>query len=254
MPMLIGYLVALALLLGGGYLGLEWLASPDQVTTHQHAGATRTAGNLPKKNESKPESKSESKPESQSERSDSDATSPTAVAGEADGASKAGIPAPAALPAEVQAAEPAKPADAGPAAMTPPTTRPELSNNDRADAGRNDAGRNDHVATGGTSQPNSEPERRPGKPAEAAREASRDAEPNDDAQARAIARTPKPRESRSEGEDKPARPDRRNPRSSHAGLVMMRLRTIEFPDGHREQQLLPIGRSPRVAVEAEDPW
>jgi hypothetical protein len=35
-------------------------------------------------------------------------------------------------------------------------------------------------------------------------------------------------------------------------LVRMTLRTIEFPDGHRERRLLPIKHAPRVTLETED--
>jgi hypothetical protein len=35
MFVLLGYLVALTVLLGSGYFGLEWLASPDDVSTHR---------------------------------------------------------------------------------------------------------------------------------------------------------------------------------------------------------------------------
>ncbi len=42
MPALLGYLIALAILLGGGYAGLEWLGSPDS-TSAQHAKVTTPA-------------------------------------------------------------------------------------------------------------------------------------------------------------------------------------------------------------------
>jgi hypothetical protein len=37
-------------------------------------------------------------------------------------------------------------------------------------------------------------------------------------------------------------------------LVRMTLRTIEYPDGHREQHLLPIKHAQRVTLETEDQW
>lgn len=37
-------------------------------------------------------------------------------------------------------------------------------------------------------------------------------------------------------------------------LVRMTLRTIEFPDGHRERRLLPIKRAQRFTPETEDQW
>jgi hypothetical protein len=306
MPALFGYLVALALLLGGGYAGLQWLASPDDVSIHQRMGEKPTAKNVPRKPEF-------------------NTGGGTAVPGEADGGSKIGTtasatpdieaphqsdheanetetiskpgdPAPrvnndnaptgdcmpigvtargadvfpiqcqalierrrgsvpssppphtAAASGEVQAAELAKPSD-GRAAMTKPA-QPDPSNKDNANAGRKD----DVATTSGTSILNSKPELRPGKPAEASREGSRDAEHKDDAQVKAVASTSKPGEPRSEPGVKRGRPDKRNVRSSHSRLVMMYLRTIEFPDGHREQQLLPIRRSRRMAVEVEDQW
>jgi hypothetical protein len=310
MPALFGYLVALALLLGGGYAGLQWLASPDDVSIHQRMGEKPTAKNVPRKPEF-------------------NTGGGTAVPGEADGGSKIGTtasatpdieaphqsdheanetetiskpgdptlrvnndnapaggcmpigvtargadvfpiqcqalierqrgpvpssppPHPAAAPGAAQAVELAKPADNSAAMIK--LAQPDPSNKDSANAGRKD----DVATTSGTKNLNSDPELRPGKPAEASREASRDAEHKNDAQAKSIARTPKPAEPRSEPGVKPGkqdkRQDKRNVRSSHSRLVMMYLRTIEFPDGHREQQLLPIRRSRRMAVEVEDQW
>jgi hypothetical protein len=40
--------------------------------------------------------------------------------------------------------------------------------------------------------------------------------------------------------------------SAHSRPVMMILRTIEFPDGHREQRLLPMSRS--TAFRTEEEW
>jgi hypothetical protein len=39
-----------------------------------------------------------------------------------------------------------------------------------------------------------------------------------------------------------------------SGLVRMTLRTIEYPDGHRERLLLPIKHAQRVTLETEDQW
>jgi hypothetical protein len=233
MPSLFGYLVALALLLGGGYAGLRWLASPDEVSTRQRASEKPTDRNVPKK----------------SEQSEFNGARATAVPGEADGGSKIGATA-SATP-DMEAPHPSDHEANETETISKPGDPTPSADNDSAGAGRND-----HVATtSGTSNLNSESELQQGKPAEAAREGSRDAEQKDDAQqVKAIARTPKPGEPRSEPGIKPRRPDKRKVRSSHSGLVMMYLRTIEFPDGHREQQLLPIRRSRRMAVEAEDQW
>ena len=42
--------------------------------------------------------------------------------------------------------------------------------------------------------------------------------------------------------------------ASRSKPVMMILRTIEFPDGHREQRLLPINRTPKTASQSEESW
>jgi hypothetical protein len=47
---------------------------------------------------------------------------------------------------------------------------------------------------------------------------------------------------------------KRSIRSSHSKPVMMILRTVEFPDGRREERLVPMNRSRRTAVRAEDEW
>jgi hypothetical protein len=316
MPALFGYLVALALLLGGGYAGLQWIASPDDVSTHQRIGEKPTARNVPRKSE-KSEFKggvatavpgeadggsrigttasaaadSEARHKSDHEANETetvskpgDPTSSVNSENAADGCMPIGVtargadvfpiqcqalierrrgsvpssapPPTAAASGEVQAAELAKPSD-GSAAMAKPA-QPAPSKNDIANTER----KHDVASASATKNLNSEPELRQAKPAEASREGSRDAEHKDDAQAKDqakdIARTAKPGEPRSEPGVKPGRQDKRqakrNVRSSRSGLVMMYLRTIEFPDGHREQQLLPIRRSPRMAVEAEDQW
>jgi len=43
-------------------------------------------------------------------------------------------------------------------------------------------------------------------------------------------------------------------RASRSKPVMMILRTIEFPDGHREQRLLPMNPSRKIASQSEDSW
>jgi hypothetical protein len=254
MPVLFGYLVALMLLLGGGYAGLQWLASPDAIITHQRIGEKPIARNLPKKTELKTELKSES-----------NAGGATAVPGEADAGSRneTTVGAATAMEAPHQAdhqgnatAANAKPGDPAP------------SDNNSANAGRKD----EVATTSGISNQNPVPELRPGKPAAASAEVGQDAEHKDvakhtdaaehkhDAQHKDaaelgdIARTPRQSEARSEPAVKPRKQDRRYARSSRSRLVMMYLRTIEFPDGHQEQQLLPIRRSRVIPIEAEDQW
>jgi hypothetical protein len=327
MPVLFGYLVALMLLLGGGYAGLQWLASPDAISTHQHIGEKPIAGNLPKKTELKSAGGATLVPGEVDGGSKIEATTGAATAVEAphqsdhagnqtaanakpsdpapgvnnDSSSEGGCmpfgvtargavvfpiqcqasierqhgaapssppPPPAAASGDNQAVELVKPGDNSTANTKP--TRLEPSNNDSANAGRKDV-----ATTGGTSNQNSLPESRPAKPAvsgEGGLDAAhkdvakhenaaehkdavrhRDAaEHKDDAQPRDIASTQKQSESRSEPGVNPRKQDKRNARSPRPRLVMMYLRTIEFPDGHREQQLLPIRRSRGIAVEAED--
>jgi hypothetical protein len=263
MPVLFGYLVALMLLLGGGYAGLQWLGSPDAISTHQRMGEKPIARNLPKKTELK---------------SESSAGDATAVPGEADGGSRNETTVGAATAMEAphqpdhqgnETAANAKPADPAPAG------------NDSANAGRKD----DVATTSGTSNQNAVPEPRPAKSAAASAEVGQDAEHKDvaehkdaakhkdvakhqdaaehkhDAQhkdaaePRDIASTQKQSEPRPEPGVEPRKQDRRYARSSRPRqLVMMYLRTIEFPDGHREQQLLPIRRSRVMPIEAEDQW
>jgi hypothetical protein len=309
MPALFGYLVALTLLLGSGYAGLQWLASPDGASTHQRLGEKPTARNVPRKSEKSEKSEfnagratavpGEADGESQTattasaapameapQKSDPEATETATISTPADPTSGANndhaaaggcmpigvtargadvfpiqcqalierrrgsVPSSAPPPtapasAKVQAVELAKPMDSR-AAMTGPA-QPDPSSNDGAHAGR----KVDVATASGTKNLNSEPEPRPGKPAE--REGGQDAAHKDDAQAKDIAGTPKP-----EPGVKPAKQDKRhvkrNARSSRSRFVMMYMRTIEFPDGHREQQLVPIKRARRMEVEADDPW
>jgi hypothetical protein len=52
MPALVGYLIALAVLLGSGYAGLEWLGSTDNPATYQHP--TETAKHAERKRSAPP--------------------------------------------------------------------------------------------------------------------------------------------------------------------------------------------------------
>jgi hypothetical protein len=47
---------------------------------------------------------------------------------------------------------------------------------------------------------------------------------------------------------------KRNMQSSRSKPVMMILRTVEFPDGRREERLLPMNRSRRTSLRTEDQW
>ena len=47
---------------------------------------------------------------------------------------------------------------------------------------------------------------------------------------------------------------KRNMHSSGSKPVMMILRTVEFPDGRREERLLPMNRSRRTSLRTEDQW
>jgi len=249
MPALFGYLVALVLLLGGGYAGLHWLASPDDVSIHRRIGEKQTARNVPKKTE-------------QSEQSEFNGGRTAAVPGEADAASGIGTTASA------------------PAAMAAPQQSDHEASETEAVAKSGDPAsgvNNDNAAAGGCMpigvtargadvfpiqcQALIERQRGSGPSAVPPQTTAAPAAVQSD-----IAETPRQSEPRSEPGVKPAKQDKRqakrqerpqekrNLRSSRSGLVMMVLRTIEFPDGHREQQLLPIGRSRRMAVEAEDQW
>jgi hypothetical protein len=259
MPALFGYLVALVLLLGGGYGGLQWLASPDDVSIHQRIGEKPAAKNVPRKSE-------QSEKTEQSEKSEFNAAKTTAVPGEADAASGIGTTAsaPAAMAAPQQSDHEGNETET--VAKSGDKTGDPASgvNSNTADAARKD----DAAAASGTSTLNSEPAPRPGKPAAASAESSQDAKQKgnaqhkDDAQVKDIASTPRQSEPRFEPGVNPAKQDRRQAkrqerphvRSSRSRLVMMYLRTIEFPDGHQEQQLLPIRRARRMAIEADDQW
>src|SRR5256714_5720287 len=73
MPTLVGYLVAIFMLLGGAYAGLEWLTAPDQRPAEQSALKTAKtgtgAGRVPNAAESKRSAGTTAKPAS-AERSD----------------------------------------------------------------------------------------------------------------------------------------------------------------------------------------
>jgi hypothetical protein len=247
MPALFGYLVALTLLLGGGYAGLQWLASPDDAGTQQRIGEKPTARNVPKKSEVKSELKSEVKSEFNGARA-------TAVPGEADGASEIGTTASATPDREAphqsghEANETEKISKAG-----DPT--PGVNNDNAPAGGCMPIGVTAHgadvfpiqcqawIERQRGSVPSSAPP--PTAAASGAVQAAELAKPSDSGAAMTRPAQPDPPNKRQ---------DKRNARSARSRLVMMYLRTIEFPDGHREQQLLPIRRSRRTAVQTEDQW
>jgi hypothetical protein len=298
MPALLGYLVALAIFLGGGYVGLEWLASPEDFSTVQ-----RPVKKLaPNKNVPKFASTVAGAAVVPSEADDklkAETTASTAVskglgraghemAASASGAGDLGktektngVPAGGCMPIGLTAqgdpmtCQELMERHRGPVALSTTETAPsikenrgvelaepekssnvanqtaELPHNNTADnTGRTDVPKIDELKP-------SEPTSGPDTTRKALSGSGTDVHADQSQRHGEELLTPgavKPSAAQSPPTVKSRRLERQQSQSQRSNLVRMTLRTIEFSDGHREQRLLPIRRSPRAAVDAADQW
>jgi hypothetical protein len=293
MPALIGYLIALTLLLGGGYAGLEWLGAPDEPVISQHSKATASAaGKRAEARKSMASAEPITKPESVapvgavevnkvgrdepkigSASTEVVKASAPEEAAPADGCKPIGLTASGQMvfPLQCRDVFDAKRSAAIPAAPEPKVSAPKQQEAQAAEPSNEPAGkaaaetavadaRHDQGLT--NSAPASEPAPAQKAVASDASASTMASPPNDLAQNSAPARQqlaePEPAQAaldkalstsqarpsakRSFAEARAPKPERSKPAADRSRLVRMTLLTVEYPDGHREQRLVPYRR------------
>ena len=302
MPALLGYLVALAVFLGSGYAGLEWLASPDDASTHQHlsdkptshhAGPQKSAVNVEGTNQAVPRAKDENAAPrtgapDQANREEAKATATASgTGGEISGVDKPdAVPSggcmPIGLTAKGEMVFPLQCREViehqrGPVAVasTPPVqaasapARIEVEVSGKPKEGGNAVSDADLKPESKSDAPVVEPERVEGnkqaKPTSDSKGEKAERKSNElDGGYRAVSphsnvpsevlatNTVKPRnDQKFEDDIKPKKSEKQKLGADRRKLVLMRLETLQFSDGHREQRLLPMRQSRRVALQPE---
>jgi hypothetical protein len=270
MPALFAYLLAISVALGGGYAGLRWLAEPDS-SAGQHSFAGAKLPNKGRKLPEKPESNITRMTEAESGPTDRDKTEITASTAPSGTSNK--------VTPETSRNEPGvgelsprvltqKDDDVPTGGCTPigvtasgklvfPMQCKELLERHRGPV--------DSQLPVPTNQPESATppkERQAAEPAPAAdqitglnREESSTNETNAKVEDVSPSVEIKSGKENSEPEAvKGKKVGKRNMQSSSSKPVMMILRTVEFPDGRREERLLPMNRSRRTSLRTEDQW
>jgi hypothetical protein len=262
MPALIGYIVAVSLLIASGYASLHWLSTPD-ASTHPRSIASKALST--KKSDARPARETPAD-EQRNERAETDIS----TASESSGKAAAETPSkPTGATADVSDPQARKAQDASAGGCMPLgiTARGQLvfpmqcvpeSHGRLPDA--------EATVSAGSAPSDSEPKQiqtssratEPDKPvADKSAQLNQNEPPRIEAMAKAADISPatdvKPGREKPESEAVNGRKVRkRNLQSAHSRPVMMILRTIEFPDGHREQRLLPISHSRRTALRTEE--
>jgi hypothetical protein len=283
MPALFAYLLAVSLLLGGGYVSLHWLSAPPDASTNQRLSASK---GQPAKNEqvrkSDPYAAAEIRAEKRPDDHAGTETAASPLTSEASGKAVA-----EARPNETGVSEDntntqTKKAEDVPAGGCMPlglTAKGVLVFPIQCQALlERQRGPADSRPPVPTNPPQSAPAPKQGQAAEPARLAgekntdlNRTDSPGNEANVKVVNASPS-----GSGEAKPdeAKPDEAKPGKENAQPVavngkkigkrrmqparskpvVMILRTIEFPDGHREQRLLPMSHSRRTAFRTEEEW
>jgi hypothetical protein len=233
MQLLIGYLVALAVFLGGGYAGVQWLLAPDEPATLAsraesassrliHAKKIRDARALHRKL-------------AQSLAEDGDRPAPAPKSSEA--VAEAGEQRPAKIADQPETRAPADaPKDAAEAVPAAAVAANDPKLDARAEVSSVDTAEKIKPAQN-EPQARQRPTGKTGGESAAARK-SAEAKPapaSEPAAARSQAVTSKKQAA--------AKKQRVERIASSRKPVMMILRTIEFPDGRREQRLLPMAEA-----------
>jgi len=270
MPALFAYLLAISVALGGGYAGLRWLAAPDS-STGQQSSASAKLPNKGKKLPEKPDSKVSRMTEAGSGpngRDKTEITSSTAPSGTSNkvaseaSRNESGV-------SEVSPKAPAQKHDDVPGGECTPigvTASGKLVFPMQCQAFLEPhRGPEDFQAPLSSNPPETvapPKERQAAEPAPSAdqitglnREGSFTNEANAKVEDVSPSGETKPGRENSEPEVvKGRKVGKRNMHSSGSKPVMMILRTVEFPDGRREERLLPMNRSRRTSLRTEDQW
>jgi cytoskeletal protein RodZ len=213
MPALFAYLIALGLLLGGGYGALSWLAAPEPVKVVAKARPT------PRPHFDEASRETASEPSGQQAEQKPQKASPETI-GQSDRIAVGSVPPPIAPPAEASTASTQQDAQAGAQAEVSLPTQTQAAA--PAQVQQNPAG-NARMSSAEIGPPPEQPQ-----PVQAASTGSQATAAS--TAAAAVAKTAKPKRPHQQ---------RLASRSEKPALALMTLRTIEFPDGRRVTQLLP---------------
>jgi hypothetical protein len=306
MPALFAYLVAVSLLLGGGYVSLHWLSAPPDASTDLRPSASKgrpAKNDLVKKSDpyAAAQTRAEKRPDDHAETEIAASRLGSEASGKAvseappnetgvnedntkaqtkkaedvptDGCVPLGLTAQGELVFPIQcqalperhrgAAVSQPPVQTHPTRSAPAPKQAQaaeparLDGNENADLNRRQSPGNAATAKVVNVSPSGE-----AKPEEAKSEEAKSEE--------AKSGEAKPDEAKSdEAKSDEAKPGKENSppvaangknvgkrmmQSAHSKPVMMILRTVEFPDGHREQHLLPMSHLRSTAFRTEEEW
>jgi hypothetical protein len=270
MPALFAYLIAISVALGGGYAGLRWLAAPDS-STGQQSSASAKVPNKSTKPLEKPDSNVARMTEAESGPKDRDKTEITASTAASGPSNKVAPETSRTEPGagEVSPKVATQTDDDGPNGGCMPiglTASGKLVFPMQCQAflepHRGPVDSQGPVSTNPQESAAPPKERQAAEPAPAADKITglnREGSPTNEANAKVEDVSPsgetKPGKESSEPEVvKGKKVGKRNMQSSSSKPLMMILRTIEFPDGRREERLLPMNRSRRTSHRTEDQW
>jgi hypothetical protein len=270
MPALFAYLLAITVAIGGGYAGLRWLAAPDS-STGQHSSANAKLPNKAKKLPETPDSSVTRMTEAETGPEDRDKTDITAGTAPSGASNKVApeISRKETGVSEVSPKAPTQKDDDGPTGGCTPigvTASGKLVFPMQCQAFLEPhRGPEDVQAPVSTNPPESAAppkQRQVAEPAPAADEntgLSREGSSRSEAHAKIEDVAPSGEVKAGKESPEPEglkgkRVGKRSVRSSHSKPVMMIWRTVEFPDGRREERLLPMNRSRRTALPPEDQW
>jgi hypothetical protein len=254
MPALLAYLLAISVALGGGYAGLQWLAAPDS-STDQHSYTGAKLLNKRKKLPEKPDSSDAKMSEAESGPKDKDKAEITAISTPSVASSKA----PETLRNETSVSEvspraPTQKNDDGPTGGCSPigvTASGQLVFQMQCQRPEDTKV---PVSTNPSESAAPPKERQRAPPASAADQITglnRGATNEANAKVEDVSPSgeAKPDNEHSEPDVvKGKKVERRDTQSSGSRPV------VEFPDGRREQRLLPTNRSRRTSPRTEDQW
>jgi hypothetical protein len=286
MPALFAYLVAVSLLLGGGYVSLHWLSAPPDASTDLRPSASKAR---PAKNDLVKKSDPYAAAETRAEKRPDDRAE-TEIAASRLGSEASGKAVPEAPPNETGMSEDDKNTQTKKAEDAPDggcvplglTAQGELVFPIQCQAlperHRGAAVSQPPVQTNPTQSAPAPKEAQAAEPARLDRnknaDLNRKQSPGNAATAKVVNVSPsgeakseeaKPDEAKSD-EAKPGKENsppvaangkkvgKRMMQSAHSKPVMMILRTVEFPDGRREQRLLPMSHLRSTAFQTEEEW
>jgi hypothetical protein len=260
MPALFAYLVALSLLLGGGYASLQWLSAPDTSATPPLSKSKRPPANKDVVEKSAPHvtGATPAKPRPY-DRAEPEITG-SAPAPEASNKPASIAPEQAGVIDDNTKVQPKKAEEVPPGGCMPigVTAQGEfvfpMQCQGLLEQNRGPLNPQAPVPTISAQSPAPEDQQTPelAQPVGLDKGSNRNESPSNEVNPKvadispsrddlAVKETSKPeviKEKTAKG---------RNTQFSHPKRVMMILRTIEFPDGHREQRLLPMNRSRKMA-------